>query len=74
MSVKNQGPGPEALLPVEELRTRNGIGGPMFAGVCAANGWKPGRAVTEAEFIAAVAGFTSSAMHVSKSVREREVS
>lgn len=53
---------PPELLPVEQHRARLGIGKPVFAGVCAANGWKPGKVMTEAEFCGAVRAFTGAPM------------
>lgn len=50
------------LLPIDELRARHKITRPVFAGVCAANEWKPGRAMTEEAFLQAVAAFTGSPM------------
>lgn len=55
-------PGPE-LLSTETLRTRHKVPQPIYAGVCAANGWKPGRAMTETDFLRAVANFTGAPMH-----------
>jgi hypothetical protein len=34
----------------------------MFAGVCSAQGWKPGKAVTEEEFLEAVKKFENAPM------------
>lgn len=56
-------PAGEQLLPVDELRERHGITRPVFAGVCAANGWKPGRAMTGEAFLRAVADFTGAPMN-----------
>lgn len=50
------------LLAIETLRERHRISRPVFAGVCAANGWKPGRVMTEEAFLQAVAGFTNAPM------------
>lgn len=49
-------------LPIERLREECGVSRPVFAGVCAANGWRPGRVMTEAEFHAAVEAFTGAPM------------
>ena len=43
---------------IEMLRTKNKVGWAVFAGVCAAQGWKPGKMVSEAEFREAVNKFT----------------
>ena len=55
-------PGAPALLEIGALREKLGVGRAVFAGVCAARGWKPGRAVTEAEFLAAVRAFGAAPM------------
>ena len=47
---------------IEQLRSEKKINRAIFAGVCAAQGWKPGKTVTEAEFLAAVEKFTSAPM------------
>lgn len=52
----------QELLPVETLREKHRITRPVFAGVCAANGWRPGRAMTEEAFLQAVAAFTKAPM------------
>lgn len=43
---------------IEVLRTKNKVGWAVFAGVCAARGWKPGKMVSESEFREAVDKFT----------------
>ena len=45
---------PLEMFPIEEHRARLGVSKPVFAGVCAANGWKPGRVMSEADFCLAV--------------------
>ena len=55
-------PFPE-LLPIEEHRERLKIKIPVFIGVCAVNGWKPGRVMTEAEFRRAAEAFTGAPMN-----------
>lgn len=50
------------VFTVEQLRSEKKINRAVFAGVCAAQGWKPGKTVTEAEFLAAVEKFTSAPM------------
>lgn len=66
MGTKTTKPEPASagaqLLPIDELRERHGITRPVFAGVCAANDWKPGRAMTEEAFLRAVADFTGAPM------------
>lgn len=46
------------LATIDTLRKKHKTGRAVFAGVCAANGWRPGKAITEEEYLAAVAGFT----------------
>lgn len=48
----------QLLLTVEELQDKYKVARPVYAGVCAANGWKPGRAMTEEAFLQAVTAFT----------------
>ena len=57
-------PGAEApeVFTIEKLRSEKNVKRAVFAGVCAAEGWKPGKTVTEAEFLAAVERFTSAPM------------
>ena len=50
-------------IEVGQLRMKLGISRAVFAGVCAAEGWKSGKSVTEAEFLAAVEKFTSAPMN-----------
>lgn len=56
----------QELLPVETLREKHRITRPVFAGVCAANGWRPGRAMTGEDFLQAVAAFTKAPMGASQ--------
>ena len=60
-AVAEHGTSPE-LLTIETLRTRSRTPAAVFAGVCAARGWKPGRTMTGQEYAEAVAGFTGAAM------------
>ncbi len=53
---------PQELLPIDTLREKHKIKRPIFAGVCAANDWRPGRAMTEEAFLQAVADFTGAPM------------
>lgn len=55
---------PEApkVFRVEQLRSEKKINRAVFAGVCAAQGWKPGKTVTEDEFLEAVRQFTLAPM------------
>lgn len=52
----------QELLSIDTLREKHKITRPVFAGVCAANGWKPGRAMTEEAFLQAIADFTKAPM------------
>lgn len=57
-------PGAEApeVFTIEKLRSEKNVKRAVFAGVCAAEGWKPGKTVTEKEFLKAVEKFTSAPM------------
>lgn len=61
--------GPE-LLEIGELRSKHKIGRAVFAGVCAAQDWKPGKKITEAAFKAAVEAFTGAPMSGARSEKE----
>lgn len=63
-------PGVEApeVFTIEKLRSERNVKRAVFAGVCAAEDWKPGKTVTEAEFLAAVEKFTSA--HMSGAVKK----
>lgn len=52
----------QELLSIDTLREKHKITRPVFAGVCAGNDWKRGRAMTEEEFLRAVADFTGAPM------------
>ena len=43
--------------PAEKLRDRHGTSRALFAGACAANGWRAGKALTEKEFLDGIAAF-----------------
>lgn len=84
MAAKNQSPAttPEGaapekareLLEIGELRKQHKISRAVFAGVCSAQGWKPGKAITGEEFLKAVAEFTGAPMDGKpRSKKEREV-
>lgn len=73
MATKNQSPAasPEGLQPEEKapelinvavLREQHKISRAVFAGVCAANGWIPGKAVSEDVFLRAVQQFQAAPM------------
>ena len=61
-----------ALYDVGELRSKHKVGRAVFAGVCSAQGWKPGRAVTEEEFLAAVKNFENAPMNGAHTTTESE--
>ena len=61
--VQQSDPPPLELLPIEEHQERLKIKIPVFIGVCAVNGWKPGRVMTEAEFRRAAEAFTGAPMN-----------
>ena len=54
--------GSPKVFAIEQLRSEKRISRAVFAGVCAAQGWKAGKTVTEAEFLEAVKKFTSAPM------------
>lgn len=53
--------GPERL-EIEALRSKHRVGRAVFAGVCSAQGWRPGKQIAEDEFLAAVKAFTGAPM------------
>lgn len=61
---------PEEFTEVGRLRMKHNISRAVFAGVCAAQGWKPGKSVTEAEFLGAVKKFTSAPMGGARAVKK----
>jgi len=54
---------PGALVDIAKLREEYKTSWPVFAGVCAQNDWKPGKAVTKAVYKAAVDKFSKAAVH-----------
>lgn len=58
--------------PIEQLRAKHKINRAVYAGVCSAKGWKPGRAVTEAEFLEAVNDFNKAPMRGPNKPKESE--
>ena len=56
--VQQSDPPPLELLPIEQHREQLKIKIPVFIGVCAVNGWKPGKVMTETEFRRAAEAFT----------------
>ena len=61
---------PEEFTEVGRLRMKHNISRAVFAGVCAAQDWKPGKTVTETEFLKAVESFNSAPM--SGGVKKKE--
>lgn len=57
-----QEPKAPGLFEIGELRKKHKVGRAVFAGVCSAQGWKPGKAVTEEEFLEAVKKFENAPM------------
>lgn len=53
---------PAQHVEVGQLRMKHNISRAVFAGVCAAQGWRAGKFVTEAEFLEAVKQFTGAPM------------
>lgn len=52
----------DAVLPLEELREKLEVKASLFAGVCTANRWRPGKMVSVKEFKAAAEKFAGGAM------------
>lgn len=48
----------QELKPIEELRKKHKTGRAVFAGACAVNGWKPGKVMSDEDYVAGVAKFT----------------
>lgn len=61
-TAEQQNNGPEAYIEVGQLRMKHNIPRAVFAGICAAQGWKSGKSVTEAEFLGAVQAFNAAPM------------
>lgn len=69
MATKNQSPAVQPddtvsleLFEITELRDKQKVSRAIFDGVCADNGWKPGKKISAAEFAQAVASFTGMPM------------
>ena len=52
----------QEFLTIGELRERKKITPGVFAGACSANEWKPGRIMTEEEFMEGIGKFTGAPM------------
>jgi len=50
------------LFEIDELRKKHRIRRAVFAGVCAAMGWAPGRRISEEAFLSSVRQFESAPM------------
>ena len=61
--VQQSDPPPLELLPIEQHQEQLKIKMPVFIGVCAVNGWKPGKVMTETEFRRAAEAFTGAPMN-----------
>lgn len=61
-----------SLVEVNILRQTHKVDRATFAGVCAAQGWATGKAVTESEFLAAVEKFKQSPMGGKKKEEKKE--
>ena len=48
----------QELKLIDEICKKYKIGRAVFAGACAVNGWKPGKAMSDEEFLDGVAKFT----------------
>ena len=48
----------QELKPIEELRKKYKTGRAVFAGACAVNGWKPGKVMSDEDYVSGVAKFT----------------
>ena len=63
MAAKTNPPAAEqVMLPVDALREKHHISAGVIAGACGVNGWKPGRQMTETEFLAGISRFTDAPM------------
>lgn len=61
MATKKEQGTPE-LLTLEALQVRHRTPPAVFAGVCAAQGWRAGKQLTDQDYTAAVAAFTGASM------------
>ena len=52
----------QELLEIGELCKQHKISQAVFAGVCSANGWKSGKAISEDEFLKAIDKFKGSSI------------
>ena len=57
---------------IGELRQKHKIGRAVFAGVCSAKGWRPGKAVAEEEFLGAVKEFSAAPMNGARATNSKE--
>lgn len=64
--------GAPELLTIGELQKRKKITPGVFAGACSVNGWRPGRTMTEEEFVEGIEKFTNAPMTTPRK-KERKV-
>lgn len=57
---------------IGELRRKHKIERAVFAGVCSAQGWRPGKAVPEEEFLGAVERFNAAPMNGARVCTSKE--
>lgn len=62
----------QELLEIGELRKQKKISQAIFAGVCSVNGWRPGKVITEEEFLSEVTKFTGAPINGKPSDNEKE--
>lgn len=61
----------QELLDINELRTKHRVGKAIYAGVCAAQKWNPGKQISEEAFLQAVEHFKMSPMD-GRNAKEKE--
>lgn len=50
------------LIKISELKEKENTSDTIFCGVCSMQGWKPGKMVTEEEYVNVVKGFLNKPM------------
>ncbi|MEF2965667.1 hypothetical protein V3851_07480 [Paenibacillus sp. M1] len=65
----SQGPAPE-ILEIGELKRSLNVPDSIYQGILAAENWKPGRQVSQAEFEAAIKRFCGSPVMVKRKVKK----
>ncbi len=61
----------QELLDINELRTKHKVGKAIYAGVCAAQKWNPGKQISEEAFLQAVENFKTAPMD-GRNAKEKE--